>query len=307
MTRFVRRHAGTIIAFLGYLAAWAAAVAVLAVTKSDAASDGVTVLVVFGLTFSGAGWLTTIGVRAPTIVVRRPGLEVGVVVAFLAAYAVLFTGFGLSAFHAAFAEGRVEAVLLVAFKLLVHVALPCLLLVAVGASPRALFTTTPRGRPFWLTLFVLGPAILATLAVISPSLKEIGALKLAPASLALASGGAFVWIAIEAGLCEEFLFRAVLQSRLAAALKNEAGAVVIGALVFGLVHAPGLYMRGHTGDFGHSQNLIQVVAYTVAVLSPAGLFLGFVWSRTRNLLLVVVLHALVDVLPFIPVFSRLWF
>jgi membrane protease YdiL (CAAX protease family) len=197
--------------------------------------------------------------------------------------------------------------LLVAFKLVVHVALPCLLLAAVGAAPLALFTTTPRGRPFWLTLGVLGPAILILLAVISPSLNQIAALKMAPASLALAGGGAFVWVTIEAGLCEEFLFRAVLQTRLAAALKNEAGAVVVGALVFALVHAPGLYMRGHAGDIGHSQNLIQVIAYTVAVLSPAGLFLGFMWARTRNLLLVVILHALIDVLPFIPVFSQLWF
>ena len=307
MSGIVRRHAGTIIAFVGYLAAWAAAVATLAATKSDAVGDGVAVLVVFGLVLSGVGWLTTIGIRAPTIAVRRPGLELGAVLAFLAAYAVLFTGYGLNAFHAAFAEGRLEAVLLVVFKLVVHVAMPCLLLAAVGASPRALFTSKPRGRPFWLTLLILGPAILAVLAVISPSLKDIAALKLTPASLALASGGAFVWMAIEAGLCEEFLFRAVLQTRLTAAMKSEAGAVVVGALVFGLVHAPGLYMRAHAGDFGHSQNPIQVVAYTVAVLSPAGLFLGFMWARTRNLLLVVLLHALVDVMPFIPAFARLWF
>ena len=307
MTGFVRRHAGTTMAFAGYLAAWAVAAATLAATKSDALSDGVAVLVVFGLLFSGVGWLTTIGVRAPPIAVRRPGLEFGLVLAFLAAYAVLFTGFGLNAFHAAFPEGRVEAVLLMAFKLLVHVALPCLLLAAVGAAPQMLFTTKPRGRPFWLTLIVPGPTILALLAVISPSLKEIAALKLAPATLALAGGGAFVWVAIEAGLCEEFLFRAVLQTRLVGVLKNEAGAVVIGALVFALVHVPGLYMRGHADDAGHSQNLIQVVAGAVAVLSPAGLFLGVMWSRTRNLLLVVILHALIDLLPFIPVFSRLWF
>lgn len=307
MSGFVRRHAGAIIAFVGYLAAWAAAIAVLAATKSDAAGDGVAVLVVFGLALSGVGWLTTLEVRAPAIAVRRPGLEVGLVLAFLAAYAVLFTGFGLNAFHAAFPEGRGEALLLVAFKLVVHVALPCLLLAAVGAAPLALFTTKPRGRPFWLTLAVLGPAILIVLAVISPSLKQIADLKLGPASLVLAAGASFVWMAVEAGLCEEFLFRAVLQTRLAAALKSEAGAVVIGALVFALVHSPGLYTRGHASDIGHSQNLIQVIAYTVAVLSPAGLFLGFMWARTRNLLLVVILHALVDVLPFIPVFARQWF
>jgi len=164
---------------IGYLAAWAIAAATLAATKSDALGDGVAVLVVFGLIFSGAGWLTTAGVRPPAIKVRRPGLELGLVLAFLAAYALFFTGFGLNAFQAAFAEGRVEALLLAAFKLAVHVALPCLLLAAAGADPRTLFTTRPRGRPFWLTLTVLGGAILVLLSLISPSLKEIAALRLA--------------------------------------------------------------------------------------------------------------------------------
>ena len=43
--------------------------------------------------------------------------------------------------------------------------------------------------------------------------------------------------AIEAGLCEEFLFRAVLQTRLTAVLKTETGAVVIGALVGEIIFA----------------------------------------------------------------------
>ncbi len=306
MAGFLRRHAGASVAAMGYLAAWAAAAATLAATGSKALGDGVAVLVVFGL-FTGVAWLCTIGARASAIAVRRPGVELGAVLAYLAAYAVLFTGFGLNAFHAALPEGRVEAVLLVAFKLVVHVALPCLLLAAAGADPRALFTAKPRGRPFWLTLLVLGPAILGLLAVISPSLKQIAALRLAPDSLALATGGALLWISIEAGLCEEFLFRAVLQTRLAAALKSQSRAVVIGALVFALVHVPGLYLRAGASDPGHSQNLNQVIAYAIAVLSPPGLFLGVVWSRTRNLLLVVLLHALIDLLPFIPAFGRLWF
>jgi len=164
MTDFVRRHAGPIIAAGGYLAAWVVAIVTLTVTKSDAVGDGVGVLVVFGLLFSGIGWVTTIGVRTPAIRVRRPRLEMALVLAFLAAYAVMFTGYGLSAFHAEFAESRVEAVLLVVFKLAVHIALPCLLLAAVGIAPRTLFTTKPRGRPFWLTLIVLGAAILGVRA-----------------------------------------------------------------------------------------------------------------------------------------------
>jgi len=118
--------------------------------------------------------------------------------------------------------------------------------------------------------------------------------------------GSFAWLAIEAGLCEEFLFRAVLQTRLAAVFRSETAAVAVAALVFALVHVPGLWMRDGASVAGHSASLIQVIAYAVAVLSPAGLFLGFVWARTRSLLLVVLLHACVDALPNAAEFARTW-
>jgi membrane protease YdiL (CAAX protease family) len=49
-----------------------------------------------------------------------------------------------------------------------------------------------------------------------------------------------------------------------------------------------------------------VIAYAIAVLSPIGLGLGFVWARTRSLLLVVLLHALVDLLPGVSGFAHTW-
>jgi uncharacterized protein len=124
--------------------------------------------------------------------------------------------------------------------------------------------------------------------------------------LVAATGGTFAWLAVEAGLCEEFLFRAVLQTRLAAVMKTEIGAAAIAALLFALVHVPGLYMRAGADVAGHSQSLLAVIAYAVAVLSPIGLGLGVVWVRTRSLLLVVVLHTLVDLLPGIPDFAHTW-
>jgi membrane protease YdiL (CAAX protease family) len=89
-------------------------------------------------------------------------------------------------------------------------------------------------------------------------------------------------------------------------MKTEVGTVFVAALVFSLAHVAGLWMRAGADDPGHSRNLVQAFAYAVAVLSPAGVFLGFMWYRTKNLLLVVLLHALVDVLAFTPVFARLW-
>ena len=113
---------------------------------------------------------------------------------------------------------------------------------------------------------------------------------------------------MEAGLCEEFLFRAFLQTRLADALNSELAGVCLGALVFGLAHAPGLYLRGQAlleGADAHP-TILWAIAYSVAIISPAGLLFGTLWSRTRSLGLVVVLHALTDLLPDLASFIQIW-
>ena len=72
----------------------------------------------------------------PAIPVPRPGLELGVVLIFLALNAVLFTGDGLTCCLCA----RLVVVSLIAFKLVVHVGMPVLILLAIGGKPGALFT-----------------------------------------------------------------------------------------------------------------------------------------------------------------------
>jgi uncharacterized protein len=273
---------------------------------SDDAVAAPIILVVTGIGFPLIAWALTRREAPPAIPVPRPRLELGVVLGYLALYAVFFTGYGLNAFHAAFAPGRLEAVLLIAFKLVVHVGLPVLILLAIGGKPGALFTVRANSRSFWIILLVVGSISLAFTGLVSPSLKQIAALRLSPPMLAAATAGAFAWLAVEAGLCEEFLFRAVLQTRLAAVMKTEIGAAAIAALLFALAHVPGLYMRSGAEVAGHSQNLLAVVAYAIAVLSPIGLGLGVVWARTRSLLLLVLLHALVDLLPGVPDFAHTW-
>lgn len=111
---------------------------------------------------------------------------------------------------------------------------------------------------------------------------------------------------MEAGLSEEFLFRAVLQTRLAAWLGSMWAAVFIMSLLFGLAHAPGLFQRGGPAVDGWSTDPLQVVAHTIAVLSPTGLLFGSLYARTKSLLLVVLLHGLGDVLPNMPDYIRIW-
>jgi len=42
------------------------------------------------------------------------------------------------------------------------------------------------------------------------------------------------------------------------------------------------------------------------VLSPVAVLFGTLWARTRSLLLIVLLHAAVDVLPNLNDFVRTW-
>jgi uncharacterized protein len=294
------------VAFVGaYLAIWAAATAYLGVKGADWTFPAIS-LAVFGAALPALSLALTRKAAPPPIAVRRPMLELTVLLGFLVVYAVLFLGWGMSATRAVVPAGREQELLVLLVKLVVHVGVPALLLALLGAKLAPLFSSG-IGRPgFWPPLLVLGAIILALLSVVSPALKEIAELHASTATLVWAAPASFVWIALEAGLCEEFLFRAVLQTRLAAVLKSEAGAVATGALLFALAHVPGLYLRGHPGVDGYSTDPVQVIAFTVAVLSPLALLFGTLWARTRSLLLIVLLHAAVDVLPNLPEFVHTW-
>lgn len=288
-----------------YAALWAAATAYLAVKGADWTFPLIS-MGVFGLGLTGLAVLLTRKARPPAAPVPRPKLELGALLVFLALYAVGFLGWGMGAARAALPPGQGQELLVLALKLAVHVGIPVLLLLALRAPVRPLFSAH-AGRPgFWPPLVVLGLILLALLAVVSPSLRNIAALQPSAALLAWAAPATFLWLALEAGLSEEFLFRAVLQTRLAAFLKSEEGAVVVGSVLFALAHAPGLFLRGEPGVDGWSTDPLQVVAFTIATLSPISLLFGTLWARTRSLLLVVLLHASVDVLPNMPEFIETW-
>lgn len=294
------------LAFAGlYAALWAGSTGYLAVKGADWTFPLIS-LGIFGLAFSGIAWALTRGARPPAIVVQRPAFELGAVLAFLLVYAVGFLGYGMGAVKGVFPPGPQQELLVLGAKLIVHVALPALLLAALGSRLAPLFAARAGNRSFWLPLLVLGAILTALLSVVTPSLGQISGLHPSAVTLAWTIPLSFIWIALEAGLPEEFLFRAVLQTRLAAVLRSEVGAVVLGALIFALAHVPGLYLRGAPGVDGYSTDPLQVAAFTIATLSPIALLFGVLWTRTRSLLLVVLLHGLVDFLPNLPEFIHIW-
>jgi membrane protease YdiL (CAAX protease family) len=292
-------------AAIAYLAAWGVATLYLFVSGADWVFP-IASLTIFGGALSGLAWFLTRNSEPPAVPVPRPGIELTALLGFLLLYAFVFLGWGLGALKAAVTDPRPQEVAVLAVKLLVHVAIPAAILMALKAPLKPLFDTGLSRRGFWPTLLIMGAVLNGLLAVVSPSLANIAKLDPTPAMLLWGVTGAFVWNALEAGLCEEFLFRAALQSRFAAWFKSNAPAIVATSLLFGLAHAPGLYLRGGPGVDGWSTDPVQVAAFTIATLSPISLLFGVLWARTRSLLLIVLLHACVDLLPFTSEFITTW-
>jgi membrane protease YdiL (CAAX protease family) len=288
-----------------FIVLWGGSTAYLGMTGADWTFPLIA-LGVFGIGLSAIAWLTTRGFESKPIAVARPAVESGAMIVYLALYAIFFLGYGMTALREGIAEGQAQDAAVFVVKLVVHVVFPALLLFALGARLQPLFQSQLPARQFWLTLIVLFVVITGLLAMVSPSLQEIGAIEPSAATLVWAVPACFVWLAIEAGLNEEFLFRAVLQTRLSAWFKSEWSGIVVTSVLFGVAHAPGLFARGGPGVDGWSTDPWQVIAYTVATLAPLSLFVGFLYARTKSLLLCVLVHASVDLLPNLADFMKTW-
>ena len=152
--------------------------------------------------------------------------------------------------------------------------------------------------------------ILATMASLFFLLQWFGGRAAAPirngefsvSQLAIGLPLAFLWLVIEVGLVEEFFFRALLQDRLSGLFKSEWWGIVTGCLLFGIAHAPGMYFRGagQVEGLGSDASFLTCVGYCVAVQSAAGIPFAIVWSKTRNLWLVMAIHASVDLFSNFP-------
>jgi membrane protease YdiL (CAAX protease family) len=279
-----------------FLAAWGAATFYLGATGSDWVFP-IIALLVFGGALPGLAWLLTRRSDPPTFPVPNPGRETLALCAYLLFYAAIFLGDLFTWLRSVIPEGREQDLAVLGYKLVIHVALPTLVLIAVGGRIAPMWTAGVGRRGFWPALVVLGIVLAGLVALVSPSLANIGRLGLSPAAAAAWAGASLVWVSIEAGLCEEYLFRAGLQSRLEAWLRSPGGAILLTSVVFALVHAPGLYLRGGAEIIGSSTDPVAVAAYTVATLAPVSILFGVIWARTRSLLLVVILHGSVDMLP----------
>ncbi|HET8542115.1 MAG TPA: CPBP family intramembrane glutamic endopeptidase [Anaeromyxobacter sp.] len=295
--------ARALVASGAYALIYGACLLVLLRAPGFEAGDAVAVLLVLGVAPSLAAWLATIGATPRVQPVREPGRELLWIALLLVGIGVGFLGYGLSAVRAAVTDEPARSVAILAAKLAVVVWVPALVFRRLGYSWRQLFAF--RGLD-WIELRTL----LVMMALFSVIQLRFGRGPEAISALMTEHGLAawhvivmalpvFAWLSVEAGLVEEFLFRALLQSRIAAWLRSSVAGALGMSVLFALAHAPGYVLRGgHSMEgMARAPDALSAAAYAIVMLSPIGVAFGILWARTRSLTLVVVLHGWGDLIP----------
>jgi membrane protease YdiL (CAAX protease family) len=262
------------------------------------AGDAIGVFAVLGVGFSVLAWLLTIGIQPLPYQVREPRRESIALLTYLIPLAA-FIAYGFSAIHRWVTGDPADSLAILAAKLAVFVILPGWMMASrFGYSARQL---APMSTKFSHLLVFVGMAValLAFQSIAGRGLRDLAEAHVSGNTLVFGMPLVFLWLVIEVGVVEEFFFRVLLQSRLSAALRSELGGIVVASLLFGLVHAPGLYLRTGATQEGLSAHpsLGMAIGYSIVITSVAGFFFGVLWARTRNFLLLVLVHAVADLLP----------
>jgi membrane protease YdiL (CAAX protease family) len=284
--------------FLGYLLLYAVFLGLLYQFEHFSLSEPLLVLMVLGVGFSVVAWWVTRSAVPLPIDVRQPQRETMILLAYLVVLAAFIT-WGFPVVRTWLPTEPWKSVGILAAKLVVFVAVPASLFRAQKYAIRDLGGTPSQWRQhvrpgLWMALIMI-----LFQCIFGRGLFDIRHSGLPLWALLLGVPFTYLWLLAEVGLVEEFFFRCLLQSRLSAALRSEAGGIVLASLLFGLAHAPGLYLRPGTTQeaVGAHPSWLMAVGYSIVITSVAGVFLGVLWARTRNLLLVMAVHAAGDWLP----------
>lgn len=279
--------------------------------------DALLELLIVGVGFSLLAWWTT-GHAKPLAIAQHPTpremLGLAIYVLALSAY----LAFGPQTIDSWLppdwiASDRLRFFATIVKKLIVFVALPFALFGAFCGYSARDFGWQRAGlhelfRSHLLVVLVVSGAILAFQYFLGGGAAPLREGKFTAQQLLLGLPLCFAWLAIEAGLVEEFFFRALLQSRLSAWFRSEVTAVVLMALIFGLAHAPGFIFR-HAGiveGLGANPSALDAIAYSTVTLAVSGVFFGIIWARTKNLAALIIIHAATDLFPNLSDFVRTW-
>jgi membrane protease YdiL (CAAX protease family) len=299
-----------------FVAAYAASVVYLDAIGVLPFEESGMILAIVGVGFSLLAWIMTIGVRPIEITIANPFAEdiaqrifVVAIVVYLIFGRTWVDGLVPDAAHGG-SDFAHEAAQLVS-KVTAFVILPLLVfriafgqgLASFGLSGAAFRRLAGRDG---LAALVIAVAICVFQFYVGNAAAPIRNGEITGTGLWLGGALTFLWLIVDVGLVEEFFFRGLVQTRIAAYFGSEIRGLLFMALIFGLVHAPGMVLRGAGGAEGLGDGMHPLIAasYVVAVQSVAALFLGIVWMRTHNLPAVMIIHAATDLFPAMPSFTK---
>ena len=274
-------------------------------------------LVIFGTAFPLLAWLATMRARPLTIRVGPTGAEMLALLAYVLALSV-YLAFGPQAIdswlpQAWIASDRIKFFVTLGKKLLVFVGLP---LVIFGLAWRHSVRDfgfqkdglRELGRTHLPIVLVASCAVLVFNYFLGGAAAPLREGKFSTLQLLAGIPLCFIWLTIEAGLVEEFFFRAFLQTRLSAWFRSEITGVVLMSMIFGLAHAPGFILRhaGAVEGLGANPTGLDAIAYSITTLAISGVFFGVIWIRTKNLFALVLIHAAGDLFPNLSDFVKTW-
>jgi membrane protease YdiL (CAAX protease family) len=274
-------------------------------------------LIIFGIAFPLLAWLATIRARPLTVRVHPTGPEMLALLAYVLALSV-YLAFGPQAIDSWLpqdwiASDRIKFFVTLGKKLLVFVALPLgIFALAWRYSVRDFGFQRDGlrelGRTHLPIVLVASCAVLAFNYFLGGAAAPLREGKFSTLQLLAGIPLCFIWLTIEAGLVEEFFFRAFIQTRLSAWFRSEITGVVLMSIIFGLAHAPGFIFRhaGTVEGLGANPTVLDAIAYSIATLAISGVFFGIIWARTKNLFALVLVHAAADLLPNLSDFVKTW-
>jgi membrane protease YdiL (CAAX protease family) len=302
---------------IGGLILYACAFAVLLRNKSFGAGDAVVVLIVFGIAFPLIAWVATRRAFPFSISIHPSTSELVVLIVYVLALSFYLVGgpqwIDQHLPSSWVDSARIKFFIVLAKKLLVFVVIPFAIF-RFGFGYRIRDFGIQRDglralvRSHLPVVLAVGGAFLVFQYFLSGGGAAFRRGHFTVYQLLLGLPLCFIWLFIEAGLIEEFFFRALIQSHLAAAFKSEVSGTVLMSLIFGLAHAPGFIFR-HAGEvegLGSNPSALDAVAYSIVVLAISGVTFGVIWARTKNLFAVMVIHAAGDLLPNFAGFVQTW-
>jgi len=301
--------------FIGFVIIWAIAVAILHLGYQQPLTDSLPIAFIFGCVFPVFTWLLVLPIHPPFAERVTFSKEIYILI-ILVLMIVWYISYGTGWINSLvskdlMASPEVNSVYILLKKLLIFCVIPFITYRGFGFRLKDFGFSIRRAVPGFgravLIFVILSAAIILFQFYFGHGAEPMRNGQFTKTQLWFGLPLCFFWYFIEVGLVEEFFFRALLQSRIAILLKSNIAGILISGLIFGLVHAPGLYLRGASSEGIREQlPFIFWAAYTVTVMSLAGIFLGILWSKTRNIYLVMAIHAMVDLVPNVGDFVQTW-